>query len=64
MTGKYKKPAHFRDALKARLKRRARRRGMLYNRYRQLFLFERFASRIYQAFGDQAILTRRFHADV
>lgn len=56
MTGKYKKPAHFRDALKSRLKRRARQRGMLYNRYRQLFLFERFASRIYQACGDQAVL--------
>ena len=56
MTKKYKKPAHFRDALKSRLKQRASQKGMLYNRYRQLVLFERFAARIYEACGDLAIL--------
>lgn len=56
MTKKYSKPAHFRDALKSRLKRRARQRNLLYNRYRQRVLFERFAARVYQAYGDLAVL--------
>lgn len=57
MTDRYSSPPAFRDALKDRIKRRANERGMLYSRYRQLVLFERFASRVYEACGD-AVVTK------
>lgn len=56
MTNDYPNPAAFRQALKTRMKRRAEERGMLFNRYRQLVLFERFAARVYEACGSDVII--------
>jgi hypothetical protein len=56
MANKYPNPAAFRQALKERIKRRADERGMLFNRYRQLVLFERFAARVYEACGSDVVV--------
>jgi len=56
MTNNYPNPAAFRQALKVRIKRRADQRDMLYNRYRQLVLFERFAARVYEACGSDVLV--------
>lgn len=56
MTNDYPHPAAFRQALKDRMKRRAKQRGLLFNRYRQLVLFERFAARVYEACDSEVVV--------
>ena len=53
---RYKSPGAFRHALTDRIKKRAKERGVLFNRYRQLVLFDRFLSRVYSACGEAVIL--------
>lgn len=53
---KYKNPRAFKQALTDRLKKRAKERGILFNRYRQLVLFDRFLARVYEACGEAVIL--------
>jgi hypothetical protein len=56
MTRQYANPNAFKDALKARVKRRARESGRLFNRALQIELFDRFLARVYAALGDAVIL--------
>lgn len=53
---KYKNPRAFKQALTDRIMKRAKQRGMLFNRYRQLVLFDRFLARVYGACGEAVIL--------
>ncbi len=52
----YQNPIAFKQALTNRAKTRAKERGMLFNRYLQLLLFDRFLARVYEACGDAVIL--------
>lgn len=56
MTRQYANPNAFKDALKARVKRRARETGRLFNRALQIELFDRFLAGVYAALGDAVIL--------
>jgi hypothetical protein len=56
LTRQYANPNAFKDALKARVKRRARTSGRLFNRALQIELFDRFLARVYAALGDAVIL--------
>jgi hypothetical protein len=56
----YSNPRAFKDALEARIKRRAKEQGVAMNRLRQLVLFERFLQRIYDACGDAIIVKGGF----
>ena len=56
----YPNPNAFSQALKARVKRRARKRGRGFNRVLQALLFERFLARAYDALGDAVILKGGF----
>ncbi|MFW5968581.1 MAG: nucleotidyl transferase AbiEii/AbiGii toxin family protein [Persicimonas sp.] len=60
MTKKYKTPNAFKQALKARIKRRARKTGRGFNRMLQIVLFERFLARVYEALGEAVILKGGF----
>lgn len=53
---KYRNPRAFKQALTDRIKRRAKERGIPFNRYRQLILFDRFLARVYDACGEAVIL--------
>lgn len=56
MSKSYATPPAFRQALKDRTKRRANERDVQFNRLRQVILFERFASRVYDACGENVLL--------
>ncbi len=56
MSKSYATPPAFRQALKDRIKRRADEREVRFNRLRQVILFERFASRVYDACGESVLL--------
>lgn len=56
----YANPRAFKDALEARIKRRAKERGVAMNRLRQLLVFERFLERIYNAVGNAIIVKGGF----
>ncbi len=60
MAKSYPGPAAFEQALKARVKRRARETGVGLNRVLQTVLFERFLARVYEAVGDAVILKGGF----
>lgn len=60
MARSYPNPRAFKDALEARLKRRAKQQGIAMNRLRQLVIFERFLARIYDAGGDAIIVKGGF----
>jgi predicted nucleotidyltransferase component of viral defense system len=60
MAKTYPNPNAFEQALKARVKRRAREMGMGFNRVLQVVLFERFLARVYAAVGDAVILKGGF----
>lgn len=64
MTKTYESPAAFKQALKARVKRRARKSGRGFNRMLQIALFERFLARVYDALGDAVILKGGFAMEV
>lgn len=56
MTRKYKKPADFRQALKVRIRRRARELDQPYNRVLQTMILERFTARVYDACAADVLL--------
>lgn len=60
MTDRYDTPAAFKQALKARVKHRARESGRGFNQMLQVVLFERFLSRVYDALGDAVVLKGGF----
>ena len=60
MTGRYDTPAAFKQALKARVKQRAKTAGRGFNQMLQVVLFERFLARVYEALGDSVILKGGF----
>ena len=60
MTHSYANPRAFKDALEARIKRRATEQGVAMNRLRQVVLFERFLARVYAACGEAVILKGGF----
>ncbi|QDG52088.1 nucleotidyl transferase AbiEii/AbiGii toxin family protein [Persicimonas caeni] len=60
MAKTYPNPSAFEQALKARVKRRAREMGVGFNRVLQIVLFERFLARVYEAVGDAVILKGGF----
>lgn len=60
MTDRYDAPAAFKQALKSRVKRRARESGRGFNHMLQTILFERFLARVYDALGDAVILKGGF----
>lgn len=52
----YKTPGAYKQALTNRIKERAKQRSMVFNRYQQLVIFDRFFDRIYTSCGDSVIL--------
>ena len=56
----YRTPEAFRQALKARVKRRARESGRGFNRMLQIVLFERFLARVYDALGEAVVVKGGF----
>lgn len=56
----YSNPRSFKDALEARIKRRAKEQGVSMNRLRQIVIFERFLARLYEAVGDAIIVKGGF----
>lgn len=60
MTDRYDTPGAFKQALKSRVKRRAREAGRGFNQILQTVLFERFLARVYDALGDAVILKGGF----
>ena len=60
MSRSYSNPNAFAQALKVRVKRRAREMGVGFNRVLQTILFERFLARAYDSLGDAIILKGGF----
>lgn len=60
MTKSYRTPNAFKQALKTRIKARAKKSGRPFNRMLQIVLFERFLARVYAALGDAVILKGGF----
>lgn len=56
MSKTYRNPAAFKRGLEDRIKAKARSNDVDVNRFRQLMLFERFLSRVYECWGDAVIL--------
>lgn len=56
----YRTPNAFKQALKSKVKERARQSGRPFNRMLQIVLFERFLARVYAALGDAVILKGGF----